>query len=117
MLTRALCVAVRLCGADEMLNMGFQEPVEAILQRVPRDKPDKPVQTLLFSATVPEWGKAMRPNAPAPAPQQCRSEVMFQPATPSATQRGVACRQHSDSLIALTRPTRAPTSPLRCAVL
>lgn len=35
--------------ADEMLNMGFQEDLETILQFVPSDR-----RTLLFSATMPE---------------------------------------------------------------
>ncbi|MGP6353583.1 DEAD/DEAH box helicase [Streptococcus dysgalactiae subsp. equisimilis] len=34
--------------ADEMLNMGFLEDIEAIISRVPADR-----QTLLFSATMP----------------------------------------------------------------
>lgn len=34
--------------ADEMLNMGFLEDIEAIISRVPEDR-----QTLLFSATMP----------------------------------------------------------------
>ncbi len=34
--------------ADEMLSMGFQEEIIAILERLPRDR-----QTLLFSATLP----------------------------------------------------------------
>jgi ATP-dependent RNA helicase DeaD len=34
---------------DEMLSMGFQEDIEAILERTPSER-----QTLLFSATVPE---------------------------------------------------------------
>ncbi|HER7837395.1 TPA: DEAD/DEAH box helicase [Streptococcus pyogenes] len=34
--------------ADEMLNMGFLEDIEAIISRVPSDR-----QTLLFSATMP----------------------------------------------------------------
>ncbi len=34
--------------ADEMLNMGFKEDIEAILQEIPRER-----QTLLFSATMP----------------------------------------------------------------
>lgn len=38
--------------ADEMLNMGFVDDVEFILKGV--DDPSK-VQTLLFSATLPEW--------------------------------------------------------------
>ncbi|NTW70809.1 MAG: DEAD/DEAH box helicase [Eubacteriaceae bacterium] len=35
--------------ADEMLNMGFIDQVEAILEKLPKDR-----QTLLFSATMPE---------------------------------------------------------------
>lgn len=35
--------------ADEMLNMGFLEDIEAIISRVPEER-----QTLLFSATMPE---------------------------------------------------------------
>lgn len=35
--------------ADEMLNMGFKEDLNAILEKTPKEK-----QTLLFSATMPE---------------------------------------------------------------
>lgn len=35
--------------ADEMLNMGFREDIDIILQKVPEEK-----QTLLFSATMPK---------------------------------------------------------------
>jgi len=34
---------------DEMLSMGFQEDIEAILERTPKER-----QTMLFSATLPE---------------------------------------------------------------
>ncbi len=40
---------VVLDEADEMLNMGFVEPIETILAQTPQDK-----QTLLFSATMPK---------------------------------------------------------------
>lgn len=40
---------VVLDEADEMLNMGFIDDVETILQRTPRER-----QTLLFSATMPK---------------------------------------------------------------
>ena len=39
--------------ADEMLNMGFLDDIEAIIERVPVSR-----QTLLFSATMPEPIKA-----------------------------------------------------------
>ena len=38
--------------ADEMLNFGFGESIERILQSIPTDKK---YQTLLFSATIPDW--------------------------------------------------------------
>lgn len=40
---------VTLDEADEMLNMGFREDIETILEQVPEDR-----QTLLFSATMPK---------------------------------------------------------------
>ena len=40
---------VILDEADEMLNMGFVEDIETILQSVPEER-----QTVLFSATMPE---------------------------------------------------------------
>ena len=46
-LDRVRCVVLDEC--DEMLSMGFQEDIEAILERTPETR-----QTLLFSATVPE---------------------------------------------------------------
>jgi ATP-dependent RNA helicase DeaD len=46
-LDRVKCVVLDEC--DEMLSMGFQEDIEAILERTPSER-----QTLLFSATVPE---------------------------------------------------------------
>lgn len=36
--------------ADEMLNMGFQDDVEAVLASVPSTR-----QTMMFSATMPQW--------------------------------------------------------------
>jgi superfamily II DNA/RNA helicase len=41
---------------DEMLNMGFQEDVETILGAAPAGAP---VQTFLFSATMPPWVKEL----------------------------------------------------------
>jgi len=57
--------------ADQMLDIGFAECMDKVLQMVQEHKkniPDAPVhQTLLFSATVPDWvnkaiKKYMRPN-------------------------------------------------------
>jgi ATP-dependent RNA helicase DeaD len=46
-LDKVRCAVLDEC--DEMLSMGFQEDIEAILERTPATR-----QTLLFSATVPE---------------------------------------------------------------
>eukprot|EP00933_Yihiella_yeosuensis_P046433 TRINITY_DN41958_c0_g1_i1.p1 TRINITY_DN41958_c0_g1~~TRINITY_DN41958_c0_g1_i1.p1 ORF type:complete len:695 (-),score=158.96 TRINITY_DN41958_c0_g1_i1:55-2139(-) len=45
------CKILVLDEADEMLSMGFQEDVEAILNALPT----KDLQKLLFSATLPKW--------------------------------------------------------------
>ncbi len=46
--------AVILDEADQMLNMGFQEDVEQIMQAILNEVRVAP-QFLLFSATIPSW--------------------------------------------------------------
>lgn len=56
---------VILDEADQMLDMGFADDMETILENVPAfssiksggKKTDTSVQTLLFSATIPSWVK------------------------------------------------------------
>ncbi|KAK7276704.1 hypothetical protein RIF29_17849 [Crotalaria pallida] len=43
--------------ADQMLQVGFQEDVEKILERLPENR-----QTLMFSATMPSWIKQITRN-------------------------------------------------------
>ncbi|CAL0315856.1 unnamed protein product [Lupinus luteus] len=43
--------------ADQMLQVGFQEDVEKILERLPANR-----QTLMFSATMPSWIKEITRN-------------------------------------------------------
>jgi superfamily II DNA/RNA helicase len=50
--------------ADEMLNMGFQEDVEYILEDVPPAR-----QTMFFSATMPQWVRKL-------ARKYCRDYTM-----------------------------------------
>jgi ATP-dependent RNA helicase DDX21 len=50
------CEIAVLDEADEMLNMGFAEDVEVILDGMGSDN-DKKSQCLLFSATTPPWVK------------------------------------------------------------
>ena len=45
---------VCLDEADEMLNQGFQLDIEKIFLKVKEHQPKK-VQTLMFSATIPDW--------------------------------------------------------------
>ena len=48
---------VVLDEADQMLQVGFQEDVEKILERLPPKR-----QTLMFSATMPSWIKQISRN-------------------------------------------------------
>lgn len=48
---------VILDEADQMLQVGFQEDVEKILERLPAKR-----QTLMFSATMPTWIKQLTRN-------------------------------------------------------
>ncbi|KEH33610.1 putative RNA helicase [Medicago truncatula] len=48
---------VVLDEADQMLQVGFQEAVETILQKLPSKR-----QTLMFSATMPSWIKNLTRN-------------------------------------------------------
>ncbi|PNY01215.1 DEAD-box ATP-dependent RNA helicase 53-like protein [Trifolium pratense] len=48
---------VILDEADQMLQVGFQEDVEKILERLPAKR-----QTLMFSATMPSWIKQLTRN-------------------------------------------------------
>jgi len=50
------CEIAVLDEADEMLNMGFAEDVEVILENI-GVKNDEKTQCLLFSATTPSWVK------------------------------------------------------------
>jgi len=55
------CNIVVLDEADEMLNMGFAEDVEVILDGVGANNDEK-TQCLLFSATTPSWVKEIGRN-------------------------------------------------------
>jgi len=55
------CDIVVLDEADEMLNMGFAEDVEVVLDGVGSDN-DIKTQCLLFSATTPGWVKSIGRN-------------------------------------------------------
>ena len=48
---------VVLDEADQMLQVGFQEDVEKILERLPQKR-----QTMMFSATMPSWIRKLTQN-------------------------------------------------------
>ncbi len=81
--------------ADEMLKMGFREDIELILSKI-----DHPVQTLLFSATIPD---AMR---------NIIKKFLNNPATVKVLREGITAKEvkqsyflvkHSDKVDALGR--------------
>ncbi|CAK9111982.1 unnamed protein product [Durusdinium trenchii] len=49
------CKTLVLDEADEMLSMGFQEDIEAVMDELPKEG----CQKLLFSATLPKWVNAI----------------------------------------------------------
>ncbi|CAK0843263.1 unnamed protein product [Prorocentrum cordatum] len=49
------CQVLILDEADEMLSMGFQEDVDALMLALPKEN----VQKMLFSATLPKWVNAL----------------------------------------------------------
>jgi hypothetical protein len=67
--------------ADEMLNMGFQDDVECILETVPAER-----QTMFFSATVPQWVRKL-------AGKYCKKHIMVDLVGESST-GAVSCNLH-----------------------
>ena len=72
---RRACACVVLDEADEMLDMGFAEDLEAILAATPAER-----QTALFSATLPPRIAAHRHGAPAAI--RCTSASTARPCQP-----------------------------------
>ncbi|MBF9130136.1 DEAD/DEAH box helicase [Plantactinospora sp. S1510] len=102
-------VTVVLDEADEMLDMGFAEDIEAILQHVPEQR-----QTVLFSATMPSRIDGMaRQHLRDPA----RIEIGRQPA-PSGTAplvrqtAYVVARSHKPAALGRILDVEAPTAAI-----
>lgn len=86
---------VVLDEADEMLKMGFREDIEFILSKI-----DKPVQHLLFSATIPQDMKKMIKkflNSPVYV------KVLREGITAKEVKQSYFLVKHSNKLEALTR--------------
>ncbi len=81
--------------ADEMLKMGFREDIELILSKI-----EHPVQTLLFSATIPDTMKNIIKkflNNPQPI------KVLREGITAKEVKQSYFLVKHSDKIEALTR--------------
>jgi ATP-dependent RNA helicase DeaD len=89
---------VVLDEADEMLDMGFAEDLEAILQETPRER-----QTVLFSATLPPRITAMsRRHLSDPVRIQIATEKLVKGAAPKVRQIAFIV-QRANKLVALSR--------------
>ena len=62
--TRLNCIVYPPPPADRMLDMGFSDDVKKVVDAIPSlsafargESVEKTVQTLLFSATLPDWVK------------------------------------------------------------
>lgn len=101
--------AVVLDEADEMLDLGFREDLEYILEAAPKER-----QTLLFSATVP--------NAIAKLAQSYQSDAVRIAATSGTTQHSdidyhayrVAPRDVENAIINVLRYYEAPNALVFC---
>ncbi|HBD65178.1 MAG TPA: ATP-dependent RNA helicase [Clostridiales bacterium] len=81
--------------ADEMLKMGFREDIELILSKI-----EHPVQTLLFSATIPDTMKNIIKKF-LNSPQTIK--VLREGITAKEVKQSYFLVKHSDKIEALTR--------------
>ncbi|MBX3235873.1 MAG: DEAD/DEAH box helicase [Nitrospiraceae bacterium] len=100
---------VVLDEADEMLDMGFAEDLEAILEQTPATK-----QTALFSATMPPRIAAIaRRHLKDPVEVSIAKEPVKAGATPKVQQTAyVVYRQHKSAALARVLDMTAPKSAL-----
>ncbi len=100
---------VVLDEADEMLDMGFAEDLEAILEQTPATK-----QTALFSATMPPRIAAIaRRHLKEPVEVSIAKEPVKAGATPKVQQTAyVVYRQHKSAALARVLDMTAPKSAL-----
>jgi ATP-dependent RNA helicase DeaD len=100
---------VILDEADEMLDMGFADDLEAILQQTPENK-----QTALFSATMPSRIKTIaHRHLKNPAEITIAKEPVKAGAAPRVQQTAyVVTRQHRNAALARVLDMAAPKSAL-----
>ncbi|KUP97259.1 DEAD/DEAH box helicase [Thermobifida cellulosilytica] len=100
---------VVLDEADEMLDMGFAEDIEAIVEQVPADR-----QMVLFSATMPERIDAIaRRHLNDPVRVRIAREVPAPGEEPKVRQNAyVVARPHKPAALGRVLDVEAPTAAL-----
>ena len=100
---------VVLDEADEMLDMGFAEDIEAILQATPPDR-----QTVLFSATMPSRvDKIARRHLRDPVRIEIRREQAAQGVAPQVRQSAyVVARPHKPAALGRVLDVEAPEAAI-----
>jgi len=100
---------VVLDEADEMLDMGFAEDIDAILEAAPEDR-----QTVLFSATMPaRVDKIARRHLRDPVRIEIRREQAAQGVAPQVRQSAyVVARPHKPAALGRVLDVEAPESAI-----
>ena len=100
---------VVLDEADEMLDMGFAEDLDAILEQTPKDR-----QTALFSATMPARIAAIaKRHLKDPVEIRIAKEPLKAGAAPRVHQTAyIVVRQHKEAALARILDVEAPKSAL-----
>ena len=100
---------VVLDEADEMLDMGFAEDIEAILEATPQDR-----QTVLFSATMPSRvDKIARRHLRDPVRIEIRREQAAQGVAPQVRQSAyVVARPHKPAALGRVLDIEAPEAAI-----
>ena len=100
---------VVLDEADEMLDMGFAEDLEAILEQTPKER-----QTALFSATMPpRIASIAKRHLKEPVEIKIAKEPLKAGAAPRVRQTAyIVARQHKEAALARILDVEAPKSAL-----
>jgi ATP-dependent RNA helicase DeaD len=100
---------VVLDEADEMLDMGFAEDLDAILEQIPKER-----QTALFSATMPpRIASIAKHHLKEPVEIKIAKEPLKAGAAPRVHQTAyIVARQHKEAALARILDVEAPKSAL-----
>ena len=100
---------VVLDEADEMLDMGFADELDAILRRVPEQR-----QTVLFSATLPpKIARMAKQHLTDPVRVQIEREPVAEGEAPKVTQTAhLVWREHKAATLARVLSVQQPTAAI-----